>query len=160
MKLLDGCDEKSKNTAKLERAIYGLKQRGRKWDHLRVDALIGDGFEQCKGDPCIFGKIIDGVVVMIVGVHVDDLLVGGSQEDCESLLLSLNKKFPTNSLGECTWYDGCGSERNSQLGTIQLSQEVYVESLMTRFDVHTTSDTPASPGTHLGPKRDGESGRD
>ena len=55
---------------------------------------------------------------MIVGDYVDDLLVGGSEEDCESLLASLNKKFPTNDLGECTWYDGCGIERDVELGTI------------------------------------------
>ena len=43
---------------------------------------------------------------------------------------------------------------------IKLSQEAYVESLMTRFDVHTTSDIPTSPGADLGPKRDDESGGD
>ena len=96
---------------------------------------------------------------MIIDVYMDDLLVGGSYEDCESLLLSLNEKFPTDE-GEGTWYDGCGIERNTELGTIKLSQEAYVESLMTRFDVHTTSDTPASPGADRGPKRDGESGGD
>ena len=37
---------------------------------------------------------------------------------------------------------------------IKLSQEAYVESLMTRFGIHTTSDTPASPDADLGPKRD------
>ena len=58
---------------------------------------------------------------MIIGVCVDYLLVGGSQEDCESLLLSLNKMFPTNDLGERTWYDGCGIESNAELGTIKLS---------------------------------------
>ena len=31
---------------------------------------------------------------------------------------------------------------------------------MTRFDIHTTSDTPASPGADLGPKWDDESGGD
>ena len=31
---------------------------------------------------------------------------------------------------------------------------------MTRFDVHTTSYTPASPGADLGPKRDDELGGD
>ena len=64
--------------------------------------LIADGSAQCKADLCMFCKIDDGVVVMIIGVYVDDLLVGGSHEDCESLLLSLNRKFPTNDLGECT----------------------------------------------------------
>ena len=45
MKLPGGWSEKSKNTAKLERAIYGLKQGGRKWGHLCVDTLIAGGFE-------------------------------------------------------------------------------------------------------------------
>ena len=35
---------------------------------------------------------------------------------------------------------------------MKLSQEAYFESLMTRFDVHTTFDTPASPGADLVPK--------
>ena len=74
--------------------------------------MIADGLEQCKADPCIFRKIVDGVVVMIVGVYVDDLLRGGSEEDCESLLASLNKKVPTNKIGKCTWYDECGIERD------------------------------------------------
>ena len=66
---------------------------------------------------------------------MDDLLIGGSEEDCVSLLASLNKMFPTNNLGECAWYDGCGIERDVELGTIKVSQKAYVESLMTRFDV-------------------------
>ena len=160
MKLPGGCGEKSRKTTKLERAIYGLKQSGRQWGHLCADTLIADGFEQGKADPCIFRKVVDGVVVMIVGVYVDDLLVGGSEEDCESLLASLNKKFPTNDLGERTWYDGCGIERDVELGTIKLSQEAYVESLMKRFDVQSISDIPASPGADLGPKQDNEPGGD
>ena len=74
--------------------------------------------------------------------------------------MSLNKKFPTNDLGECTWYDGCGIERNAELGTIKLSLEANVESLMTRFNAHTTSNTSASPGTDLGSRQNDESGRD
>ena len=62
--------------------------------------MIADGLEQRKADPYIFRKIVDGVVVMIVGVYVDDLLIGGSEEDCESLMASLNKKVPTNNLGK------------------------------------------------------------
>ena len=120
--------------------------------------MKADGFEQCKADPCIFRKIVDGVVVMIAGVYVDDLLIGGSEEDCESLLASLNKNFPTNNLGECTWYDGCGIKIDVELGTIELSQEAYVESLMKRFDVQSISDIPTSPGADLGPKQGDESG--
>ena len=124
-----------------------------------MDTLIADGFEQCKADPCKFRKIVDGIVVMIIGAYVN-LLVGGSQEDYESLLLSLNKTFSTNDLGKCTWYDECGIERNAELDRIKLSQEAHVEGLMTRFNVHITFDTTASPGADLGPKLDDESGGD
>ena len=160
MKLPGGCGEKSRKTTKLERAIYGLKQSGRKWGHLCADTLIEHGFEQCKAGPCVFRKVVDGAVVMIVGVYVDDLFIGGSEEDCESLLASLNKKFPTNDLGECTWYDGCGIERDVELGAIKLSQEAYAESLIKRFDVQSISGIPASPGADLGPKQDDEPGGD
>ena len=101
-------------------SIYGLSHSGRKLGYLCADTLITDGFEQCKADPCIFRKIVDGVVVMFISVSVDDLLVGGSQEECESLLLSLNKKFSTNGLGECTWYDRHGIERNTELASCRM----------------------------------------
>ena len=83
-----------------------------------ADTLVENGFEQCRADPCIFRKIVDGVVVLIVGVYADDLQVGGSEEECDLLLASLNKKSPANDLGECTWYDGCCIERDEELGTI------------------------------------------
>ena len=118
MKLRGGCGEQPKRTAKLGRATYGLTQSGRKWGHLCADTLIADGFEQCKANSCIFRKIVDEVVVMIVVVYADDLLIGGSEKECESLLASLIKKFPTDILGECTWYDECGIESDVELGTI------------------------------------------
>ena len=59
-------------------------------------------FLKCKADQFIFHKIVDGIVVMFIYVYVGDLLEGGSQEDCESFLLSLNETFPTNDLGEST----------------------------------------------------------
>ena len=145
MTLPGGCGEKPRKTTKLERTIYGLKQSGRKWSHLCADTLIEHGSEQCKADLCVFRKVVDGAVVMIVGVYVDDLLIGGSEEDCESLLASLNKKFPTNDLGECTWYDGCGIKRDVELGMIKLSQEAYIESLMKRFDVQSFPISPLPP---------------
>ena len=60
MKLPGGCGEQSKRTAKLKRAIYGLNQSGRKWDHLCADTLIADGFEQCKADQCISERSLTG----------------------------------------------------------------------------------------------------
>ena len=76
------------------------------------------------------------------------------------MLAPLNKAFPTNNLRECAWYDGCGIERDVDLGTMELSQEAHVESLMKRFDVQSISDIPASSNADLGPKQDDEPGGD
>ena len=75
--------------------------------------------------------------------------------------ISLNETFPTNNLGEWTWYDGCGIETDVELCLVKLSQEAYVENLMKRFDVQSISDVPAfSPGANLGPKQHDEPGGD
>lgn len=135
MKLPDGCGVRSKRNASLEKAIYGLQQSGREWGRLCADTLTAEGFKQCRADPCISHKIIDGLVIMTVGVYADDLLVGGSEEDFEELLESLNKKFRTKNLGVCTWYDGCSVERDCELSTLKISREAYVEHLMKGFEV-------------------------
>lgn len=49
-------------------------------------------------------------------------------------------------------------ERHAELGTTTLSEKAYIAGLMERFNVMTTSNTPANPGGDPGPKRDGEPG--
>ncbi|CAB1105045.1 unnamed protein product [Ectocarpus sp. CCAP 1310/34] len=158
LKLPAGCGDKSHKIAKAERAIYGLKQSGRQWGYHAADTLVENGFEQCKADPCVFRKMVDEVVVMIIVIYVDDILVAGSDEDCEELLASLNKKFPTKNLGECQWFDGCAIERDVEAGTLRISQTAYIDSMVARFDVKSTSRIPATPGADLGPKREDEEG--
>lgn len=97
---------------------------------------------------------------MVVGVYVNDLLVGGSETDCMVLLAYLNKCFPTKNLVESTCYDGCGIGRDIALGTVNLSPEAYVESTVTRLEVEPTSDIPPSPSDDLEPKRGDEPGGD
>lgn len=69
-----------------------------------ADTLQAQDFEQYKAGPRIFRKILDGVVIMVVGVYVDDLLVGGPAKESERQL-----QFPTNHL--VTWCDRCSIER-------------------------------------------------
>ena len=61
--------------------------------------------EQCKTDTCVFRLIRDGVVVMIVGVHVDDITVAGESEACYVLSTCLLEEFQTTG-GELSWYLG------------------------------------------------------
>ncbi|CAB1104429.1 unnamed protein product [Ectocarpus sp. CCAP 1310/34] len=122
LRLPAGCGDKSHKIVKAERAIRGLKQSGRQWGYHAADTLVENGFEQCKADPCVFRKMVDEVVVMIIVVYLDDILVAGSDEDCKGLLASLNKKFPTKNLGECERFDGCAIERDVESTTLKISQ--------------------------------------
>lgn len=144
MRLPAGCGEKSHKVVKAERAIYGLEQSGRQWGYHAADKLVENGFEQCKADPCVFRKIKDDVVLMIIVIYVDDILVAGSNEDCKELFASLNKVFPTKDLGECVWFDGCAVERDLEAGTLKISQTAYIDSIMNRFDMQSTSPIPTS----------------
>ena len=58
----------------LNKVIYGLIQAGRCWNNKFCNDMMAIGFEQSKTDPCVFRKIADKEVGMVVVVHVDDIL--------------------------------------------------------------------------------------
>ena len=68
--------------------------------------------EQSRTDPCVFRMIVDGKVELIMAAHVDDIAIEGSDEACRDFHAALNTNFPTNNLGELTWYTGGASKRN------------------------------------------------
>ena len=51
--------------------------------------------------------VVDGKVELIMAVHVDDIVIAGSDETCRDFHAALTTKFPTNNLDELTWYTGC-----------------------------------------------------
>ena len=53
-----------------------------------------------------------GKVELIMAVHVDDIVIAGSDEACRDFHAALNIEFPMNNLGELTWYTGCAFKRN------------------------------------------------
>ena len=72
MRLPQGSGVMSGKVCKVERALYGLKQSSREWGLEAADALIANGYEQCRADPCVFRKIVDGEVVGLIVIYVDD----------------------------------------------------------------------------------------
>ena len=159
MKLPGGCDDLSGKFVRLEKALYGLRQSGLLWNDLLVVKLVQvHGMEQCKTDPCVFRLIREGIVVMIMTVHVDDMAVAGPREEVDKLLEVLNEDFTTNDLGELSFFTECAFKQNLELGEISINQTAFIETLARRFDATTTSLYPASPGANLEARMEGESG--
>ena len=94
IRLPPSCGELSGKVVKLIKCQYGLKQAGMEWRLLSVTWLVKKiGMEQCKAESCAFRKIIKNEVSLMVGVHVDDIIVSGEQDLCD------NRIVPSFSLG-------------------------------------------------------------
>ena len=50
--------------------------------------------QQCKAEPSILRKIIKNEVSLMVGVHVDDIIVSGEQVLCDEFFSQLKQRFP------------------------------------------------------------------
>ena len=76
MRLPADCGDMSGEVVLLQRAVYGLRQAALQWSlrHSRV-LLQKIGMGQSKAEPCVFRKVVDGEVTLIVCVHFDDLAV-------------------------------------------------------------------------------------
>ena len=109
-------------------------------------------------DPCVFRLIQEGKLVLILAVLVDDMAVAGSRVEVDKLLVTLNKDFETNDLGELSFFTGCTITQDTEKGLTSISQKTFIETLARRFDVTTTSTYPASPCANLGARVEGESG--
>ena len=156
LKLPPGCGEWSGKVTQLRRSLYGLKQASREWGNLLASSLKKLNFERCLVDPCIYRLMNGDRVRVIVGVHVDDMIVVASNEDCLKLQKKLSKFFPVKHLGVLTWYMGCSFERNGLNGTLKITQETFASSLVEKFGISKESSIPASPSVELLPRGEDE----
>ena len=61
------------------KALYGLKQSPHQWFDTLGPFLCSRPLRlcQCHVDACLFMLVVGGVVVLLVGIHVDDLVLVG-----------------------------------------------------------------------------------
>lgn len=114
MRLPPAFSEKSGQVVHLTKGLFGLKQAGRMSNALLVHTVV-------------FDLMNDETVILVVAVRVDDLFVVGEAKEAAEFHDSLNNKFPTNMVGELSWYTGCAFDRNFKDGTIKMSQTAFVE---------------------------------
>ena len=145
-----GCGELSGKVVKLLRYQCGLKQAGREWNLLLVKWLVEVmGLEQCKAEPCVFRRLVDGRVALMIGVHVDNITVSGKKNDCNNFLDKLRQRFPVKSEGELSMYTGRAFSRYWESGVMEVNQTAYAENLVAQYGIETTASIPGSPGVDM-----------
>ena len=159
MRLPTGCSELSGKVVKILKCQYGLKQAGREWHLLLVAWLVEKiVMEQCKAEPCVFRKVIKNEVSLMVGVHVDDIIVSGEQVLCDEFFSQLKQRFPAKNLGEFKMYTGCAFERDWEKGILEMNQTAFPKNMVQQYNISATSNIPGSPCLDVGPRKYGDPG--
>jgi len=121
-----------------------LKQASRTLYKRLVSELKRIGFEQSMSDPCVLRFMMGDKVVGMVAIHVDGILYAGTKSLAEVVVAALGDSLPTKNLGEVKFFLGCEYIRDRKAGTIEISQESYIRSVLERFNICRTSSIPAS----------------
>ena len=140
----------------LRKAIYGLVQSGLYWIRKFTDGIKEKGFEQSHADPCEFKRTVDGKVVTVIVVYVDDILLASKTKEDEGWTLSdLSSCFRIKDLGEAEFYLRCHITRNRGARRLTFDQHIYTETVAKRFNVTKTSMIPMATGVKPLSKEDG-----
>ena len=151
---------------RLKKAIYGLKQAGRQWFVKLSDYLKKHGFVQGEFDKCIFIKRWtiekDGFNdVAIIGVYVDDLIIGGSKTSIKQIKELIFAEFKGKALGKIAYMLGIIMDWKEDDKKLYLHQRKYITEILKKFrmdnDNVKVASIPIQPNVSLyGPRREDE----
>ena len=91
---------KEKLVCRLNKSLYGLKQAPRQW-YLKFDKFMSEqGYTRCHSDHCVYLKRKNDGSYIILLLHVDDMLVAGSNmQEINVLKRKLVNSFAMKDLG-------------------------------------------------------------
>jgi hypothetical protein len=114
---------------RLEKAAYGLAEAPKAW-YLRLSREVGEvGLTVSQLDPCLFVLRKGGKTIGVCGIHVDDLIGGGTKE-MDDVLDSLRKRLPFGDYRTFTIrYTGVETRQDPQSMEIEVGQETYIDAL-------------------------------
>ena len=97
--------------------------------------MTKSGFCKAKKDPCYFKKYIDSYVFLLL--YVDNMLIAGSSmREINNLKTRLSVAFEMKDLGPAKQILGMKISRDRSSGTLNLSQELYIKKVLSRFRVN------------------------
>jgi hypothetical protein len=113
---------------RLHKALYGLRQAPRAWNH-KLDATLKElGFSSSPSEHAMYARG-QGRSRLLLGVYVDDLIVTGADTgEIARFKLQMKDKFNMSDLGSLRFY--LGIEVSQSTSGIILSQGAYASKLL------------------------------
>lgn len=147
----DGFDGAGED-ALLLMAMYGTKQAGNLWGKHLHGKLVEEGGVQSEADKCVY-IFYEGKSIVRVEVHVDDILVGGPNNDAaKDVKRRISQHFNVRDMGEVKSYLGMLVQWDRKAGTVALSNPRHTADLLKEFNMEDSkaNHTPMVRSTELG----------
>ncbi|KID83774.1 reverse transcriptase family protein [Metarhizium guizhouense ARSEF 977] len=122
--------ETSTMIAKLEKALYGLRESPLLWYNELSQALRNAGIDHTDEEPCVF---TDGKILVLV--YVDDILIlspSREKESVDKLVKYLKNRYSLRE-EEFKWYLGIRVIRDRPSRKICLCQDAYIDKIARKF---------------------------
>ena len=133
------------------KSIYGLRQASRLFHQLLSTFLLSIGFTMHVAETCLFYKITETDLAIIL-VYVDDLLLCTLTDIfADELIELLKEKFNVTDLGEITWCLGMRVLTSEDRHTVSIDLERYLTDVLVRYDFDALQSvaTPMLHNVHL-----------
>ena len=100
-------EERDSTCAQLRRSMCGNVDAALRWLRDFTNFLVNEcGFKACRTDPCILYLRENGILKIVMTIHVDDSLCAGNKKDLQKLYEKIRTKYNITTLGEITKYLG------------------------------------------------------
>ena len=135
----------------LLKSLYGLKQGSKNWYNALHQAMVKLGFTRSEADHGIFFRQVGKDIVILV-IHVDSGMITGTNAALiKEFKEDMNKKYKLIDLGPVFSLLGIKDTQDLVEKTISLSQQVYIEAIITKFNFDNLKacSTPMDPSALL-----------
>lgn len=116
---------------KLSKALYGLRQAPRAWHAKLSKYLKSPGFVKCPYEHAVYTRC-EGGESLIIGVHVDDILVTGTRKSLiQQFKEEMSRNFDMSDLGRLSHYLGIEVIQTGEY--IQRKQTSYTKKIIEKL---------------------------
>ena len=118
---------------RLLKSLYGLRQSPRCWYGTVDEHVVEIGFKSLESDPCVY-IYSEGGAIYVLTLYVGDvLLLGKDRKVLERIRRKLMGRFSMADTGDVSLVFGMEVTRDRTKGTVTITQENYVKSLLERY---------------------------
>ena len=125
------------HVCKLVKSLYGLKQSPRQWYERFTTCMLHLGYIRFQSDPNVYCRNSTNVILLLA-IYVDDILILSNSNDVLSKAKSeLHASISMQDMGALHYCLGIQVFQDHSHGHIRISQQSYVESLLTKYNMST-----------------------